>query len=97
MHKLKYVVNRSTLNKSYTIYIRPHFEYTCELWDGCTNEDSDKLERLQLQAAKIVTGLPTYTAKINLYFETGWESLKERRRKRKLSQFYKIYNGLAPS
>jgi len=92
MHKLKYLVNRSTLNKIYTIYIRPHFEYACEVWDGCTSEDSDKLERLQLQAARIVTGLPTYTSKRHLYFETGWETLKERRRKRKLNQFYKIYN-----
>ncbi len=70
----------------YTIYISPHFKYACEVWGGCTNEDSDKLECLQLQAARR-----------HLYFETGWESLKERRRKRKLSQFYKIYNGLAPT
>jgi hypothetical protein len=97
MYKLKYLVNRCTLNTIYTMYIRPHFEYACEVWDGCTDEDSNKLERLQLQAARIVTGLPTYTSKIHLYFETGWETLKERRKKRKMSQFYKLFYGLAPT
>ena len=72
-------------------------EYSCELWDGCTEADSDKLEKIQYQAARIVTGLPLFASIDSLLSETGWESLKSRRERRKLSLFYKIQNDLTPS
>ena len=56
----------------------------------------NKLEKLQLEAARIVTGLPILTKTDSLYFETGWEPLHSRRHRRKLQLFYKIYNCLAP-
>jgi hypothetical protein len=40
------------------IYIRQIFEYACEIWDNCGVCYSTKLEKLQLDAARIVTGLP---------------------------------------
>jgi hypothetical protein len=43
------------------VYIRPLFEYACELWDNCGTGNSQKLEQLQLEAARIVTGLPIFT------------------------------------
>jgi hypothetical protein len=45
----------------YLVYIRPLFEYACEVWDNCGIDYSDKLEKLQLDAARIVTGLPIFT------------------------------------
>jgi hypothetical protein len=38
----------------YLVYIRPLFEYACEVWDNCGIGYSDKLEKLQLDAARIV-------------------------------------------
>ena len=72
-------------------------EYGCELWNGCGVDLSDKLEKLQLQAARIVTGLPSYASRDSLYMETGWEKLIDRRNKRVLSLMYKIVNNCAPS
>jgi len=46
-------------------------EYACEVWDRCTLENKDHLEKLQLEAARIVTGLPSFTRRQSLYFETG--------------------------
>jgi hypothetical protein len=40
-------------------------EYACELWDGCSQQDSDNLEKLQIEAGRIVTGLPLF-AVVNL-------------------------------
>jgi hypothetical protein len=37
-------------------------EYDCELWDDCCIRDTHKLECLQLEAARIVTGLPIYSS-----------------------------------
>jgi hypothetical protein len=42
--------------------------------------NSQKLEQLQLEAARIVTGLPIFTNTEILYKETGWELLSVRRR-----------------
>ena len=46
-----------------------------------------KLEQLQLEAVRIVTGLPIFTKTEILYRETGWELLSVRRRRRKLQLF----------
>jgi hypothetical protein len=72
------------------VYIRPLFEYVCELWDNCGIVNSQKLEQLQLEAARIVTGLPIFTKTEMLYKETGWKLLSVKRKRRKL--FYNIVN-----
>ena len=37
----------------YLVYIRPIFEYACEVWDNCGICHSNKLEKLQLETARI--------------------------------------------
>ena len=75
MRKLKYRLSRQNLEKLYLVYIRPIFEYACEIWDNCGVCYSTKLEKLQLDAARIVTGLPIFTKTDKLYSETGWTTL----------------------
>jgi hypothetical protein len=43
---------------------------------------------LQLEAARIVTGLPIFASSVLIYKELGWESLVERRKRRTLQMFY---------
>ena len=57
MRKLKYVFSRRSLNQIYVSYVRPVLEYLCIVWDGCTVEQQNSLEKLQNEAARIVTGL----------------------------------------
>ena len=52
---------------------------------------------MQLEAARIVTGLPIFTNKDMIYKEIGWETLQERRNRRKLQLFYNIQNDNALS
>jgi hypothetical protein len=96
LRKLKFSMNRSNLEKMYLVYIRPLFEYACEVWDNWGIGYSDKLEKLQLNAARIITGLPIFTKSEYLYAETGWETLSERRYRRKLQLFFNIKSGVAP-
>jgi hypothetical protein len=35
LRKLKFSLNRSILEQMYLVYIRPLFEYACEVWDNC--------------------------------------------------------------
>ena len=94
LRKLK---SKDTLNKLYCTYIRPLLEYRSDGWDGCSINDTNRLEQIQLNAAPIVTGLPIFASLRSLYFETGWENLSDRRQIRKLTLMYKIVNGDAPS
>jgi hypothetical protein len=78
-------------------FIRPLLEYSCEVWDSCTAADAGRLKQLQLEAARIVTGLTAYNASLSsLYAKTGWEKLYTRRKIRKLSLFYNIIKGDTP-
>jgi hypothetical protein len=97
LHILKYCIGHTNLDKLYLVYIRPFFEYACELWDNCGIRNSQKLEQLQLEAARIVTGLPIFTKTEILYIETGWELLSVRRKRRKLQHFYNIVNKNSPN
>ena len=76
--KLKFILNRNCLSKIYLTFTRPILEYGCKVWNGCGVELTDKLEKLQLEAAKFVTGLPVYDSRDSLYLETGWEKLIDR-------------------
>jgi hypothetical protein len=68
LRKFKIKLNRENLEKIYFTYIRPLLEYACELWDGCTILDLNKIEQIQHEAARIVTGLPKFASIESLYF-----------------------------
>ena len=51
-------------------------EYASIVWVGCSKQDAEKLENVQLTAARIVTGLPIFVSREALYYETSWETLK---------------------
>jgi hypothetical protein len=65
-------------------------------WDNCGVGNSNKLDQLQLEAARIVTGISIFANSILIYKELGWESLAKRRKRRKLQMFYNIQNNNAP-
>ena len=71
-------------------------KYVCELWDGCTILDLNKIEHIQQEATRMVTGLPTFSSIESLYFETVWEPFYIRRHTRKLSFFCNIRNNDTP-
>jgi hypothetical protein len=54
--KLKYSLDRSTLYTIYMSYIRPKLEYGSIVWDDCCDYNKEKLERIQLACARIITG-----------------------------------------
>jgi hypothetical protein len=55
-------MSREYLENIYFTFIRPILEYSSEVWDNCGQVNSDRLEKLQLEAARIVTGLTCYTS-----------------------------------
>jgi hypothetical protein len=62
--------------------------------DNCGQINSDRLEKVQLEAARIVTGLPWFASINSIYIETGWEKLKTRREVLTLKIIISVLVGL---
>ena len=97
LRKFKFILDRKTLETVYLTFIRPLLEYADVVWDNGALFLSDKIEKVQIEAARIVTGGTLLTSIHNLYLETGWEKLKGRREAHRLTYFYKMKNCLTPS
>ncbi len=74
----KYTLSSKTLEIRYITFIRQILEYGDVIYDACSIEDTTKLENVQLEAAKIVTGTKFGTSSNDLYLELGWLTLKNR-------------------
>lgn len=96
MRRLKFRLHRDSLAIIYTTFIRPILEYGNVLFDSCTNQERDELEKINQEAARIVTGTTKLVSIQKLMQETCWETLESRRQKHKLVLFYKMTKGLTP-
>jgi len=97
MKALKFKLHRKTLNQIYLAYLRPHLEYGSIVWDNCTTYEKELLEKIQYEAARIVTGLTRSVSNTTLINETGWITLEQRRKIQKLILVYKYTRGELPS
>ena len=76
----------------YFSFIRPILEYGDIIWDSNIQYLADKIEHVQIEAIRIVTGGTKLTSINKLYDETGWEKLADRRTSHKLVLFHKMVN-----
>ena len=60
------------------------------------NMNQTQLDTIQNGAARLVTGATKLASIDSLHTETGWETLGSRRKKHKLTMFYKMKNELCP-
>ena len=49
-----WIVNQ--LETIYISFIRPIFEYGDVVWDNCTQQEKHDIEKIQIEAARMVTG-----------------------------------------
>ena len=96
LRMLKYDLDRKSLLRFYTSYIRPTLEYSNIVWDNCNAYEADLLESIQLDAARIITGLRRGTSHAVLYRELSLIPLSQRRINAKLIHFFKILNYETP-
>ena len=97
LRMLKYDLDRKSLIRFYTSYIRPTLEYSNIVWDNCNAYEADLLESIQLDAARIITGLRRGNSHAVLYNELSWSPLSQRRIHSKLVHFFKILNYETPT
>ena len=93
LRSLKFTLDRQSLETIYTSFIRPTLEYSDVVWDNITQADEEELEKIQIEAARIITGATRLVSIHNLYKESSLEPLKSRRRQHKLVHLFKMLNS----
>ena len=85
--------DRSTWIKLYKTYVRCHLEYCIQAWSPWTQADKDLLEKVQMRAVRMVSGLEgkTYEERLS---ECGLTTLEDRRMRGDMIEVFKILHGL---
>lgn len=96
LKSLMFKINRSTLISLYKSLIRPIMEYADVIWDNCSEGETQLLESVQYESARVITGAIKGTSARLLRNELALEELSTRRQLHKLALFYKIANMLTP-
>ena len=81
----------------YISFVQPTLEYANILWVNCRQYETNTIERIQIEAARIVNGTTRLVSLDILSDKTLWESLRDRRYKHKRYQFYKMINNQTPT
>jgi len=97
LRSYKYSLSRKALENMYKSFVLPHFDYADVIWDNCTEGNCNRLEKLHLEAIRIILGTVKGTSHELLYSESGFCPLKERRRRHKLIYFHKMLNDRVPA
>ena len=96
MRKLKFDLDRKSLETIYISFIRPILEYADIIWDNCSQQEKQDLEKIQTEAARVATGTTKLVSIQKFYEEVCWERLETRRWKHKLVLFHKMYHNITP-
>ena len=81
----------------YKAYVRPVLEYADIVWDGIPEYLVERIEKVQIESLRIISGLTISCSLQNIYRETGFRPLSERRKEHRLIMMYKILNGHCPN
>ena len=78
MHKLSKDLDRKSLETIYRHFLDKKIEYSCMIWDDCSDPGKNALGKCQLRAARIVTLAKIGTSNDLLYSATKWLKLDDR-------------------
>ena len=79
----------------YQALILPQFDYCSPVWDELSVTLSDKLQKLQNRAARVITRSSYYTSASILLNRLNWDNLSTRRKKLKATLMFKLIKGLS--
>ena len=96
LRRLRPICPQSTLVTIYQSLILPHLDYCSAVWGCIGNGVSQKLEKLQNRAARIITGSSWDASSAPILPALKWDSLADRRTKQLKSLMFKTVNNLVP-
>ena len=81
LKRVQLFMSKGTAIQIYNALIMPHFDYCSPVWDCLSGYLSDKLQKLQNRAARIITKLPFDTSLTYLLSTLDWETSTKKNRK----------------
>ena len=89
---------REILLQIYNASIQPHIDYALTVWGITTDQNLQKVQRLQNYAARVITNNFDYVnvRGIELVHQLGWMDVKQRIRYFELLLMFKCIHGTAP-
>ena len=85
--------DRHVFVRLYSQYVQPHLEFSTQAWAPWTEGDKMVLERVQMKAVAMVSGLTSREYEARLV-ELGLLSLEERRHQADMCLMHKIMHGI---
>ena len=92
LKRVRHLVPFETLLIMYNSLALPYFDYCSAVWGNCNKELSDKLQKLQNRAARVVTFSNYDRHSSELLNELVWDNLKTRRYNQLAVIMYKTVN-----
>ena len=87
---------QSTLLNIYNSLVQPHFDYYSLVWGNCGKTLSNKLQKLQNPAARVITSSNFDVDVDSLFHKLSWKDLKSQRQIQNALMVFKSLNGLVP-
>ena len=94
--RIRPFVPPDTLLYIYSALIQPHFDYCNLVWGNCGKTLSDRLQKLQNRAARLLTSSSYDADAKGLIRQLGWKDLRTQRQIQKALMVYRSLNGLVP-
>ena len=92
--RIRPFVSPEILHYIYNALVQPHFDYCSIVWGNCGKTLSERLQKLQNRAARILTS-SSYDARFLLQ-QLGWKDLITQRQIQVALMVFKALNDLAP-
>ena len=90
LRRIRQFVPKSTLLRICNAIVLSHFDYCSLVWDNCCEYLTDKLQKLQNRAARIITGKTYDVSSDDVLKELNWEPLKQRYKINKTIFMHKV-------
>ena len=95
LRRVRDFVDTPSLIMIYKALVEPYFTYCSPVWDSLGAGLSQKLQKLQNKAARIITRSDSNVRSATLLNQLNWQRLSEKRISSKATLMYKVLNGLA--
>ena len=97
LRRLREIVDYRTLITIYQSIIQPHFDYCSQVW-GCLGKGlSDKLQKLQNRAFRIITRESYEIRSVDILEKVGVSNLQARREHQLALLMFKVKNKMLPN
>ena len=90
LRSLQFQLDRRSLHILYFSYIRPLLVYGDIIWDKYFEYEKEKVEKIQIEAGRIVTGATKSCSVSKIYEETQWDTLDKRIYNHKMITCFKM-------